>query len=870
MLERLTIAWVRGVRQAWVVVLLLAFVASVAAFGYVHEHLGIQTNTADMISPSLQWRQRHIDFKRHFPQFEDTLTIVVDAQSADRASQAAVLLSAALAKQDNLFQSVDLPADNEFFRRSALLLIDTQARTALIDELVNAQPLIGRLNRDPSLKSVALLYEDALRNREQVDQATLQRFASELANSIDSTLARRSYSISWRRLLGGKAVGGTQQIIRAAPHLDFKQLFPAAVALHAVRSTAQALDLTPEHGIRVRVTGGLAMSDEELRTVSAGAQHAALFALLGVFIVLLLGLGNLRMVLISLVCLLVGLLWTAAFAAFSVGHLNMISVAFAVLYIGLGVDYAVHFALRYRELLGEDHDHAQALDRAAGDVGVSIALCALTTGAGFLAFLPTSFAGVSELGLIAGAGMFISLLATLTIMPALMSACVACTGTTGRSGLRVDLKYWPSLDRIGFAHPRIVALVAALLAVLAVYTSLDVRFDENPLNLRDPHGEAVSTYRELVAKDNNWSLDVLVEGAAAAGVVARDLAVLPVVSKVIWVESFVPADQKQALRQIDDLALLLGPDLDGEVREPSPPSAALAALARLHAVLIESNSLSVEHQYVKRTLGVLLRRLATLDEQASDELLGRLQNAATGTLSGEIARMGDLLDARSISVETLPAALLVDWRAADGRLRLRIDAAEDLNDHDALLAFVEQVQGVAPSAVGAPIVHLESSNAVVIAFMQAFALALLCISIILYFALRRLSDVLIVLLPLLLGTLCSVAIMVWLQTPFNFANVIALPLLLGVGVDSGIHMLARARLMGSSRALASSSTARGVLISALTTTVSFGNLAFSPHPGTATMGLLLAIGMIAILAATLLVLPAMVRLVGGLNMAESH
>ena len=869
MLERLTIAWVRGVRQAWIVVLLLAFVASVAAFGYVHEHLGIQTNTADMISPSLQWRQRHIDFKRHFPQFEDTLTIVVDAQSADRASQAAVLLSAALAKQDNLFQSVDLPADNEFFRRSALLLLDTQARTALIDELVNAQPLIGRLNRDPSLKSVALLYEDALRNREQVDQATLQRFASELAASIDSTLAGRSHSISWRRLLGGKAVGATQQIIRAAPHMDFKQLFPAAVALHAVRSTAQALDLTPEHGIRVRVTGGLAMSDEELRTVSAGAQHAALFALLGVFIVLLLGLGNLRMVLISLVCLLVGLLWTAAFAAFSVGHLNMISVAFAVLYIGLGVDYAVHFALRYRELLGEDHDHAQALDRAAGDVGVSIALCALTTGAGFLAFLPTSFAGVSELGLIAGAGMFISLLATLTIMPALMSACVAFTGTTGRSGLRVDLRYWSSLDRIGFAHPRVVALLAALLAVLAIYTSFDVRFDENPLNLRDPRGEAVSTYRELVAKDNNWSLDVLVEGAAA-GVVARDLAALPAVSKVISVASFVPADQKHALQQIDDLALLLGPDLDGEAREPSPPSAALAALARLHALLNESSALSAEHQDVKRSLGVLLRRLATLDRRTRAELLGRLQSAATGTLSGEIARMGDLLDARLISVETLPGALLADWRAADGRLRLRIDAAEDLNDRDALRAFVAQVQGVAPNAVGAPIVHLESSSAVVTAFMQAFALALVCISIILYFALRRLGDVMIVLLPLLLGTLCSVAVMVWLQTPFNFANVIALPLLLGVGVDSGIHMLARARLMGSSRKLASSSTARGVLISALTTTVSFGNLAFSPHPGTATMGLLLAIGMIAILAATLLVLPAMVRLVDGLNIAESH
>ena len=380
----------------------------------------------------------------------------------------------------------------------------------------------------------------------------------------------------------------------------------------------------------------------------------------------------------------------------------------------------------------------------------------------------------------------------------------------------------------------------------------------------------MSSYRELVAKNNNWSLDVLVHGAAEAAVAARDLEALPVVSGVISAASFVPADQAQVLRQIADLALLLGPDLDGEVREPSPPSAALPALIHLHAALGESASLSAEHEHVKRALGVLLQGLAPLDAHARTELLARLQTAVSGTLSGEIARMGDLLEASVISVDTLPPSLLADWRAADGRWRLRIDAAQDLNDHGALLAFVEQVLRVAPNAVGEPIVHLKSSSVVVLAFIQAFALALVCMSAILYFALRRLGDVLIVLSPLLLGTLCSVAVMVWLNTPFNFANVIALPLLLGVGVDSGIHMLARARMMGDSRSLASSSTARGVLISALTTTVSFGNLAFSPHPGTASMGLLLAVGLLAILAATLLVLPAMVRLMDSLVTVESH
>jgi hopanoid biosynthesis associated RND transporter like protein HpnN len=875
MLERLTIAWVRRVRQAWMVVLVLAFAASVSAFDYVRGHLGIQINTADMVSASLDWRQRSIDFKREFPQFENSLVIVVDARSADHASQAAQLLRDALEKQSELFQSVNLPADSDFFRRNALLLLDVEARIALIDELIGAQPLIGRLNRDPSLKSVAQLFEDALRNPAQVEQVMLQRFASEFAQAIDGTLAsvaktgRQDYSISWRKLLGGGDTGGTQQIIRAAPHLDFNQLLPAAAALQAVRLTAQSLDLTPEHGVRVRVTGGLAMSDEELRTVSSGAGRAAVFAFIGVFAVLLLGLGSIRMVVITLVCLLTGLLWTAAFAALAVGHLNMISVAFAVLYIGLGVDYAVHFVLRYSELVGEGYEHGDALDRAAGDVGVSIALCALTTGAGFFAFLPTSFAGVAELGLIAGSGMFISLLVTLTLMPALMSAFVACTGTTGASGYRVDLKFCSTLDRIGFAQPRIVALTALALGAFAAHAAMGARFDENPLNLRDARGEAVSAYRELVANNNTWSLDVLVTGAGEARALARDLAALPLVADVMTARSFVPSGQAQALRQVEELALLLGPDLDGEVREPSPPTTALPALTRLHAALGESTSSAVEQQGLKHALGAALQRLAALNEQTRAELLARLQSAVTSTLSGELARMGDALDARAISVDALPSALLADWRAADGRWRLRVDAAQDLNDHDALIAFVEQVQSVAPNAVGSPIVHLESSSVVVLAFIQAFALALVCIGAILYLALRRFSDVLIVLSPLLLGTLFCAAVMVWLDAPFNFANVIALPLLLGVGVDSGIHMLARARLMGDGTTLASSSTARGVVTSALTTTVSFGNLAFSSHPGTASMGLLLSVGMIAILAATLLVLPAMVRLADALHPAES-
>lgn len=198
------------------------------------------------------------------------------------------MLSAALAARGELFEWVDLPADSPFFRRDALLFLEPGPRARLIGELSEAQPLIGRLNRDPGLKSVAELFDDALNNPAQVRPSVLQRFAIELADTIDGTLAGQVRSMSWRGVLAGNGPGagasadpkddGRQLVIRVAPVLDFQQLLPAQSAMLAVRSTAQSLQLTPEHGIRVRITGGLAMRDEELRTVSEGGERAAVLA----------------------------------------------------------------------------------------------------------------------------------------------------------------------------------------------------------------------------------------------------------------------------------------------------------------------------------------------------------------------------------------------------------------------------------------------------------------------------------------------------------------------------------------------------------------------------------------------------------------
>jgi hypothetical protein len=868
MLETLTTAWVRSARRAWVAVLIAALAGSIAAFEYVRTHLGMNTDTADMIAPSLAWRQRAIDFDRQFPHFSDTLAVVVDARTPDMAAHASARLARALAARGELFEEVQDLEDLPFFRRNALLFLDAAERDRLASDLITAQPLLARLHRDPGLAAMLDLFADAIDADVDVAPQVLASFSRRLAEAMDAALAgRQAHYLSWRAVLAsGEADGdAARRVLVVSPVLDYSRLFAAQDAIEAVRATARELGLTAQHGVSVRITGGVAMSNEELRSVSSGAGRAALLALLGVALVLALGLGSVRLVCATLVTLLAGLLWTAAFAAAAVGHLNMISVAFAVLYIGLGVDYAVHFALRYRERLRDGLVHGEALDRAAGDVGVSIALCALTTGAGFFAFLPTRFAGVSELGLIAGTGMFVSLAATLTLMPALLTLLTLLRPRGGaRARLGVQLPLAGALDRLGQRHPRRVAAAAALIGALCAVTAAGVRFDDNPLNLRDPDGEAVSTYRELVADADSWSLDVLLPDLATLRATVARLEALPEVSATVSVFSFVPADQDAALARAAELALLLGPDLDAPPGTPSPARAAQPALERLQRLLTPR---AVERFALHALDRSLDRFAAALDGTATpaarEALLARLQDSVTATLPGELARLGALLDAAPVTLANLPPELLRDWRAPDGRYRLRVDAAGDLNERAVLERFVREVRRVAPGAVGTPVVHLESAAVVVGAFVQAFALALVCIAAILYLVFRRALEVAVVLIPLLLAVLASAAVMVLAQVPFNFANVIALPLLLGVGVDSGVHLLMRAR--AGDTGLAASSTARGIVTSALTTMVSFGNLAFSPHPGTASMGLLLSVGLVAIVISTLLLLPALVQLVPGLH-----
>ncbi len=841
---RLWVGWVA--RHPWLVVFVCAALVVWAA-RYTAQNLGVNTNTADMISPDLEWRVRYREFQASFPSLKDNLTVVVTAPTVDDVEAAATRLKAAIeADTSDTFEWVFAPAGDLFFKRNGLLYLSLDELERTAERLIEVQPFLGYIADQPdTARLVELLREMRSGERDVGTHAT--PLIAALEQSLSGVLEGTRERVAWRELMASSPATDNDRrkllIVRA--RLDFSSLFPAGPAIKRIREIAAEF----EPGVIVRITGAKAMSHEELKTVSSGMGFAGLAALIMVSLVLLFGLRSVRLALTIIVTLIVGLVWTAAYAAAVVGDLNLISVAFAVLYIGLGVDYAIHFSLRYRELLSIGRGSLAALRETSGDVGVSLVLCAVTTGIGFLTFVPTDFDGVSELGIISAGGMFISLAASLTLLPALIRL-------VGPREVAPRTEKFAALLKQPFGFNK--AMVAAcIVGVGAAAVAWHVRFDHNPVNLRDAKTESVATYLDLVAGSDAppWTLSVLTTSDRATPTRAA-LDAVNEVAGTVSLATYIPRDQADKLAIIDDLSLTLGTALTEVPADTRSPADAARLKQAIRAYLATTASDAGLWQTLDDTLK---RAEPRLSEDTGELLAAQLQQAWLGHFERQLADLRLAMQADEVSMSDLPAALRTRWVSADGRWRVQVKPAENLHDNDALARFVGAVHAVVPEATGTPEVNLGASTVVTAAFQQALITALVIVAALLWWLTRRLDDTLFVLLPLILAGLITIAAMVAIGIPFNFANVICLPLLLGIGVDNGVHMVHRARAAppAAGQSILQTSTARGVVLSALTTVCGFGNLAYSSHPGTASMGQVLTLGLALSVVCTLVLLPAL-------------
>jgi uncharacterized protein len=840
-------------QYAWPIIAGAVLLAIVSSW-YSVTHFKMTTNMSQLISGHIPWRERESALEKAFPHFQ-LITAVIDAPTPELVSESTDALVQRLSQQSNLFQSVvELPPGGPYFAHNGLLFLDDKTLKDKLGGLTQGTRLVQVVAGDPSLRGVLQALQFALLGV-QGKRITLDDMARPLtlaADTIDKVNAGQPATFSWSDMLEGKTPAPDQLLrfvnIRAV--LDYSALEPGLRASEAIRQAATDLDFAGNYHARLRLTGPVPLEDEEFATIKENAGLNATVTIAVVLFILWMALRWWRIIFAVFVSLVVGLSITAAVGLLLVGTLNLISVYFAVLFVGLGVDFGIQFSVRYRAERHEVDDLRTALLHAGSRAGAPLTLAALATAAGFLSFLPTAYKGVSELGLIAGIGMLIAFATSITLLPALLSRLNPPSEPK-------PLGYAALAPVDAYLERKRVPILIATGAVVAAGLPLLywLHFDFNPMNLRSPKVESVATYLDLEHDPNSVAndIEVLEPTLTAANQIAVQLRQLPEVARVATLSSFIPDQQQEKLPLIAAAAKTLDPVLNPAA--PAAPPTDAQNVSMLNATVSTLNAVDAKAggpgADAARRLAAAMTSLAKAD-QATRE---RAQVAFVQPLRTALAQLRDLLKPQAVDRETIPAEIADQWVTPEGQARVDVAPSGNANDNAVLQKFADAVRSVAPDAVEGPISILEARRTVLIAFTEAGACALASIVVLLWITLRRIGDVLLTLVPLLLAGVVTLEICVLVGLPLNFANIIALPLLLGVGVAFKIYYIMAWR-EGQTKLLQSVLT-RAVTFSALTTATAFGSLWFSSHPGTSSMGKLLAISLLTTMAAAALFQPVL-------------
>ena len=820
---------------------------------YAVTHFAMTTDTDALLSRSLPWRVQERAFNSLFPPVGQII-VVIDGKTPELAEQAAASLTAHLKAEGPLFTTIERPDATDFFRQNGLLFQPYPDVKSDMDKLVKAQPFIGPLAADPSLRGLATTLSTFATgvSTGAAKPEDMSLPAERLSDALERVEAGKPAFFSWINMIGGAPdPHQLRKIIEVDPRLDYAKLQPGSDASGDIRKAAVAMGLTPANGVTVRLTGPVPLEDEEFGSLADRAALIATLAVAAIISMLWLAVRSWKVIGAILVTTLVGLACAAAFGLLVFHRFNVISVAFIPLFVGLGVDFGIQFSVRFRTEQGIKPDNANALLASGVGMGRSLALAAAAISVGFLAFGPTAYIGVSQLGVIAGLGLIFALVLNLSLLPALLRLANPAPG----KAVAEAASPLQSLDAFMLGHRRLVVGTGVGAAVFCAFLLPLLHFDFNPMHLRSDKVESVSTLLDLTKdpEESANTLEVLAPNLDAAQPIAAKLGALPEVYGVRTLRSFIPDDQTRKLTEIGNASLLLDLTLN-PIAPAAPPTddQLKASLAKAAADLRKAagDRTTPAAADLKRLAGdfqTLADGSPALRQKASDALIPGLQVM--------LDQMRASLQAQEITLDTIPADLKAQWIAPDGRARIAVIPKGDSNNNLVLRRFTDAVLKVAPNAAGAPISIQQGGSTVAGAFLEAGLLSFIAITLLLFAVLKRVRDVAITMAPIILTGLLTLGSCVLIGQPLNFANIIALPLLFGIGVAFHIYFVMAWRAGGEH--LLESSLTRAVFFSALTTATGFGSLWASNHPGTASMGKLLMISLVWTLVSALLFQPAL-------------
>lgn len=857
------------------IVLTVCVTLAVAAGIYSWLGLTMKNSRADLIDPRTDYQRRWIHYTEAFGGSSD-LVVLVEADRPDTIRQVLEDLGQRVEQQSELFRNVLYKIDTSRLRSKGLQYLSPEQLRQLQSRMLRFGGVIRR-HGDPLELSAQLAgmneqLTGTVAETENVavlaNDASLQQIAAIASSLADFAQPPHEYHSPWRQMvppefeqMAGDAV---QYTLNEHQTMGFLLAQPVSgqKGKGLSKPIAQMRSLIADTQAnwpqaRLSLTGIPVLEADEMASSQRSMMWASGLSLVGVALLLILGFRGKRHPFMALVMLLIGTLWAFGVTTLTIGHLNILSISFAAMLFGLGIDFAIVYLTRYLELRSEGQLLFRALYETAEEVGPSILTAAITTAAAFYVAMLTDFTGVAELGFIAGTGILLCALAAFLVLPALLSVA----DRLSRSGHLPELFDGHLIRRGVQGYPYATIGIAVVLLAATGWLSFGVKYDYNLLNMQAEGTPSVEAQKRLVAQDGSILFAVsLAHSAEETRDKHQEFAQLPMVSKVDDLAAMLPAHSgPEQERRIRSIRLFLN-QMPAELPTATPVDPQPVRQQLEESFRLLENVPAANARATRTAINSLLTTLDDLSPEAQRELLQHWQQRSSRDLYFQVQDLRNATNLEPVTIADLPQALVSRYLSPHGDWLLKIYPSEPIWDIEPLTRFVEQVRDVDSEATGTPLQTYEASRAIKHSYENSGWYALIAVVILLLLDFHSVRDSLIALLSPAAGVVLTLGCLVLLKVDLNPANLILLPLILGIGVDGGVHVVHDYRTQTGPYRI-SASTINAMFLTAGTSIIGFGSLMIAQHRGLYSLGLVLSVGIASCLLVSLGLLPAILTLI---------
>jgi hopanoid biosynthesis associated RND transporter like protein HpnN len=654
-------------------------------------------------------------------------------------------------------------------------------------------------------------------------------------------------------------------------------------------------------GVEMKVTGEPALDDEQIRSSTSDAIKAGIITvclILGLFFFSYrmqwprpFGLGRFFGMIflwrpaLTFVALILGVLWSLGFALVAVGHFNILSIAVIPMVLGIGIDFGIQMLGRYEEELGHGRSVAEAIMTACEHTAVAIITGASTTAAAFFTLCFNDFTGLAELGVIAGCSMVFCLLANLILLPA-MFILRDRHRTSEDLARQSDNSAWNFIhnwDHSMVRTPGFWILVAVGISIASAVSIPYLRFDYNLLHLQNQQAPAVKALYEVMDASKNDSGDevstiyssVVADNVDQARDLRTRLLALPEVARVDSPLDLLPTGQDEKMPIIKRIVaaaheLNIKPAPAGQkVNIPKAQADIHRLLGNAQDGLKQAKGYAGISAIAKDAVQAFASMIPALERadkalhSASVPVLetrfAPTSNGAFTNLQKNMTMLQSQKADRGLTLDDLPPQLKTLYVSKDGKILLQVYGKKDLWERAPDDEFTKAVLKTAPQATGTPILNDTYTEYLRVSYLHAAGWAFLAIVVLIFLHFQSFRYLLLTLAPLVLAVLWRTGAMVWLGLEFNPANIVTLPLIIGIDVAFGVYIIDRYREDGKLSIFAGS-TGKAIIMSSLTSLFGFSSLLVSKFAGMYSLGQLMSLGIAIGLVTAIFFLPQLLAL----------